>query len=46
VASNQKALCEACDIEPALFITLSHLQASEDLRKISPVLADQIMGLS
>jgi AcrR family transcriptional regulator len=42
----QEALCECYEIDPPVFITLSHLQASETLDNISPDLLDQIMGLS
>lgn len=39
------ALCESYEIDPPVFITLSHLQASETLDNISSDLLDQIMGL-
>jgi AcrR family transcriptional regulator len=42
----EEALCESYEIDPPVFITLSHLQASETLDNISPDLLDQIMGLS
>lgn len=42
----QEALCECYEIDPPVFITLSHLQASETLDNISPDLLEQIMGLS
>lgn len=45
-ASDKEALCEAYDIDPPLFITLSHLQASKTLENISPDPLDPIMGLS
>jgi AcrR family transcriptional regulator len=40
------ALSEVYEIDPPMFITLSHLQASETLNNISSELFDQIMGLS
>ena len=39
------ALRESYEIDPPVFITLSHLQASETLDNISPDMLDQIMGL-
>jgi AcrR family transcriptional regulator len=45
-AAVKKVLCEAYRIDPPLFITLSHLQASEMLENISPELLDQITDLS
>jgi AcrR family transcriptional regulator len=42
----REALCESYAIDPPVFITLSHLQASETLDNISPDLFEQIMGLS
>jgi AcrR family transcriptional regulator len=41
----QEALSESYEIDPPVFITLSHLQASETLDNISPDLLEQIMGL-
>jgi len=41
----REALCESYEIDPPVFITLSHLQASETLENISPDLFEQIMGL-
>jgi AcrR family transcriptional regulator len=45
VKAVQDALSESYEIDPPVFITLSHLQASETLENISPNLLDQIMGL-
>jgi AcrR family transcriptional regulator len=42
----KEALCEAYEIDPPVFITLSHLQSSETLENISTDLLEQIMGLS
>jgi AcrR family transcriptional regulator len=41
----QEALRESYEIDPAVFITLSHLQASETLDNISSDLLEKIMGL-
>ena len=41
----REALCEAYAIDPPVFITLSHLQASETLDNISAELLEQIMSL-
>ena len=46
VKAVKDALFEAYEIDPPVFITLSHLQASETLENISPDLFEQIMGLS
>ena len=46
IIAVKEALFEAYEIDPPIFITLSHLQASETLENISPDLLDQIMGLS
>jgi AcrR family transcriptional regulator len=46
IKAVKDALCEAYQIDPPVFVTLSHLQASETLDNISPDLLDQIMGLS
>jgi len=45
IKAVQEALCESYEIDPPVFITLSHLQASETLENISPDLFEQIMGL-
>jgi AcrR family transcriptional regulator len=42
----KEALCEAYEIDPPVFITLSHLQSSETLDNISTDLFEQIMGLT
>lgn len=42
----KEALCEAYEIDPPVFITLTHLQASETLENISSDLLEQIMGLA
>lgn len=41
----KEALCESYEIDPPVFITLSHLQASETLDNISSDLLEQIMDL-
>jgi AcrR family transcriptional regulator len=46
IKAVKDALLEAYEIDPPIFITLSHLQASEALDNISDELLDQIMGLS
>ena len=46
IRAIQEALCESYEIDPPVFITLSHLQASETLDNISADLLNQIMGLS
>jgi AcrR family transcriptional regulator len=46
IKAIKEALFEAYEIDPPIFITLSHLQASETLDNISTELLDQIMGLS
>jgi AcrR family transcriptional regulator len=46
IKAVKEALLEAYEIDPPIFITLSHLQASETLDNISGELLDQIMGLS
>ena len=46
IKAVKEALFEAYEIDPPIFITLSHLQASETLENISPDLLNQIMGLS
>jgi len=46
IIAVKEALFEAYEIDPPIFITLSHLQASETLENISPDLLNQIMGLS
>jgi AcrR family transcriptional regulator len=46
VQAIKEALLEAYEIDPPVFIALSHLQASETLDNISLELLDQIMGLS
>ena len=45
LSAVRDALCESYEIDPPVFITLSHLQASETLENISPDLLEQIMGL-
>lgn len=45
VKAVQDALSESYEIDPPVFIALSHLQASETLENISPDLLEQIMGL-
>jgi AcrR family transcriptional regulator len=45
MAAIKKALCESYEIDPPVFITLSHLQASETLDNISLDLLEQIMDL-
>lgn len=45
IRAVREALCESYEIDPPVFITLSHLQASETLENISPDLFEQIMGL-
>jgi AcrR family transcriptional regulator len=45
VKAVQGAMSESYEIDPPVFITLSHLQASETLENISPDLLEQIMGL-
>jgi AcrR family transcriptional regulator len=45
IRAVREALCESYEIDPPVFITLSHLQASETLENISPDLLEQIMGL-
>ncbi len=45
IRAIREALCESYEIDPPVFITLSHLQASETLDNISPDLFEQIMGL-
>jgi len=45
IIAVQNALSESYEIDPPVFITLSHLQASETLENISPDLHEQIMGL-
>lgn len=45
VKAVQAALSESYEIDPPVFIALSHLQASETLENISPDLLEQIMGL-
>lgn len=46
IKAVKEALFEAYEIDPPIFITLSHLQASETLDNISAELLEQIMGLS
>lgn len=46
IAAIRKALWEAYETDPSVFITLAHLQASETLDNISPDLLEQIMGLT
>jgi hypothetical protein len=46
IKAVQEALCEAYEIDPPVFITLSHLQSSETLDNISTDLFEQIMGLT
>jgi AcrR family transcriptional regulator len=46
IIAVKEALFEAYEIDPPIFITLSHLQASETLDNISADLLNQIMGLS
>ena len=46
IKAVKEALFEAYEIDPPIFITLSHLQASETLDNISADLLNQIMGLS
>jgi AcrR family transcriptional regulator len=41
----QEALSESYEIDPPVFITLSHLQASETLDNISSDMLEKIMGL-
>jgi AcrR family transcriptional regulator len=45
IKAVQNALSESYEIDPPVFITLSHLQASETLENISPDLHEQIMDL-
>ena len=45
IIAVKEALFEAYEIDPPIFITLSHLQASETLDNISSDLFEQIMGL-
>jgi AcrR family transcriptional regulator len=45
ISAVREALCESYEIDPPVFITLSHLQASETLENISPDLFEQIKGL-
>ncbi len=45
IRAIREALCESYEIDPPVFITLSHLQASETLENISPDLFGQIMEL-
>ncbi len=45
IRAVREALCESYEIDPPVFITLSHLQASETLENISPDLFGQIMEL-
>jgi len=45
ITAVREALCESYELDPPVFITLSHLQASETLENISPDLLEQIMGL-
>lgn len=45
IAAIREALCESYELDPPVFITLSHLQASETLENISPDLLEQIMSL-
>jgi AcrR family transcriptional regulator len=46
ISAVKEALCEAYEIDPPVFITLSHLQASETLDNISTELLEQIIGLT
>jgi AcrR family transcriptional regulator len=46
IEAVRQALCDVYEIDPPMFITLSHLQASETLENISEDLLDQIMDLS
>jgi AcrR family transcriptional regulator len=46
ISAVKEALYEAYKIDPPVFITLSHLQASETLDNISSDLFEQIMALS
>lgn len=45
IRAAREALCESYEIDPPVFITLSHLQASETLENISPDLFEQIKEL-
>jgi hypothetical protein len=45
IRAVHEALYESYEIDPPVFITLSHLQASETLDHISADLFEQIMGL-
>jgi len=45
ITAVREALGESYELDPPVFITLSHLQASETLENISPDLLEQIMGL-
>jgi AcrR family transcriptional regulator len=45
ISAVREALCESYEIDPPVFITLSHLQASETLENISPDLFEQIKEL-
>jgi AcrR family transcriptional regulator len=46
LSAVKDALWEAYVVDPPVFITLTHLQASETLENISPDLLDQILGLA
>jgi AcrR family transcriptional regulator len=46
IQAIKEALLEAYEIDPPVFLALSHLQASETLDNISLELLDQIMGLT
>jgi AcrR family transcriptional regulator len=46
ITAVKEALCEAYEIDPPVFITLTQLQASETLDNISPDLLEEIIGLS
>jgi AcrR family transcriptional regulator len=46
LSAVKDALWEAYVVDPPVFITLTHLQASETLENISPDLLEQILGLA
>lgn len=45
ITAVREALCESYELDPPVFITISHLQASDTLENLSPDLLEQIMGL-
>jgi AcrR family transcriptional regulator len=46
IEAVKQALCDVYKVDPPMFITLSHLQASETLENISESLLDQIIDLT